>query len=184
MTDKSRKLESLLYSWRRLDTPKNELAYSKDQSESHEGEPSTLVGLCLRSISKALVSNSWQKIFSNADIFVCSVYLEQVAPKWMLPSYMVCGFTLIFPRQILIDAVRYNPCSISDLSLIRLVERGSFGGLEVVCLTRCRSISDEGLYNLAELSPSLRELDIRGFGRHRCSRLIFPNTNRSFRLLS
>jgi hypothetical protein len=47
--------------------------------------------------------------------------------------------------------------------------------LEVVCLTRCRNISDDGLYNLAELSPSLRELDIRGFSRLPCNRLLSPN---------
>jgi hypothetical protein len=78
MTDQSDKLELLLYSWRGLDTPKNDIAYSADQSEGNEGEPSSLVGFCLKSITKALVSDSWQKIFTNLDVFVCNSYIEQV----------------------------------------------------------------------------------------------------------
>jgi hypothetical protein len=78
MTDQSHKLELLLYSWRGLDTPKNDIAYSTDQSEGNEGEPSSLVGLCLKSISKALVSDSWQKLFTSLDVFVCNSYIEQV----------------------------------------------------------------------------------------------------------
>ena len=82
MTDQSRKLESLLYSWRRLDMPKNETAHSKHQSKGLEAEP--LVVLCLRSLSKTLVSNSWQRIFSNADVFICNELLEQVAANGCL----------------------------------------------------------------------------------------------------
>jgi hypothetical protein len=66
--------------------------------------------------------------------------------------------------QIILRAVRKNADAISDLNLIRLVEREAFTGLEIICLYKCRNISDDGLFNLAMLCPSLQEIDIRGYG--------------------